>query len=94
MGIRGRLYPQTPLALQAVDVAKAPARAVNAAMPTALREIHAEVMDLRRENQRLREELLETRRHIDLLRENLAHDRDQLEQAEAEGRPPGLRPAI
>ena len=71
-------------ALKAMEVVKALTCVVNAAVPPALRELHAEVLDLRRENQRLRDELLAAHSHINLLRENITQDRDELERAQAE----------
>ena len=67
-----------------MDVIKALACVVTDAVPTAVRELQVEVLNLRQENQRLREELLGAHRHINLLRENITHDRDELERAQAE----------
>ena len=67
-----------------MDVVKALACVVNSTMPAALRELHAEVQDLRRENQQLRGELSAANSHIILLRRNIAEDRDELERAQGE----------
>ena len=67
-----------------MDVVEALACVLNTTVPSALRELHAEVQDLRRENQQLREELSAANSHIILLRRNIAEDRDELERAQVE----------